>query len=207
MIASRDTWHMDALKELINIGVGRGASVLNTMLQSHIQLEVPSVEIISKEELKDYISNIDNDESISAVNMGFSGKFSGNTQLMFSTTSASHLVSTLSDEDVLNDSIDDIRAGTLTEIGNIVLNGVMGSISNILNLTFDYSVPTYFEGSTDDILGNVSDDSTPVILLARTQFNVRELNVSGTIILHFEIESMNALIEAIRQYGNGYNDH
>jgi chemotaxis protein CheC len=44
---------IDALKELINIGIGRAAGVLNTMLHSHIRLRVPVVEIFSPSALKE----------------------------------------------------------------------------------------------------------------------------------------------------------
>lgn len=42
----------DALKELINIGVGRGASALNMMLNSHIRLQVPFVKVLSPTDWK-----------------------------------------------------------------------------------------------------------------------------------------------------------
>jgi chemotaxis protein CheY-P-specific phosphatase CheC len=44
---------LDALRELINIGIGRAAGVLNEMLSAHIQLYVPDVEILSAEESRE----------------------------------------------------------------------------------------------------------------------------------------------------------
>ncbi len=38
---------LDALKELINIGIGRAAGMLNDMVNSHVSLQVPQVRILS----------------------------------------------------------------------------------------------------------------------------------------------------------------
>ncbi len=50
--------------------------------------------------------------------------------------------------------MDALRAGTFCEVGNIVLNGVMGSISNMLNFDFDYSVPEYLETNSENFMKN-----------------------------------------------------
>ena len=44
---------LEAIKELCNIGVGKGASVLNTMLSCHITLSVPHVKIVSQNDFKE----------------------------------------------------------------------------------------------------------------------------------------------------------
>ena len=44
---------MEALREIINIGVGKSASMLNTMLNSHIILQVPTLKVFNISELND----------------------------------------------------------------------------------------------------------------------------------------------------------
>jgi len=34
---------LDALREVVNIGIGKAASIFNGMLDSHVELEVPSI--------------------------------------------------------------------------------------------------------------------------------------------------------------------
>ncbi len=188
---------LDALKELINIGVGRGASVLNSMLNSHVHLSVPSAKIVSRTELKNEIRTFGGDR-LASVELPFKGTFSGNTKLMFPTESASQLVSAIVGEEIMTTTeMDSVRAGTLCEVGNIVLNGVMGSIANILGLEFIYSVPTYLENTVEDLLPESKVDSIMTFLTARTIFKVKELNIDGNIILFFKVGSFDALIEAI----------
>jgi chemotaxis protein CheC len=190
------TEQIDALRELINIGVGRGAGVLNTMLSSHIGLQVPFVKLLSHEELKSELESIGSDR-LASVNLIFKGLFSGNANLIFPSESALKLVVALTGDRLDAIDLDSIRSGTLSEIGNIVLNSVMGTISNVLKLNLKYSVPSYMEGSVSALFDDLTMNSFPVILLARTRFIVEELNVEGDIVVFFEVGSFDNLLASL----------
>ncbi len=185
----------DALTELVNIGVGHAASTLNELIGHKIRLVIPHIKIISIEEV---INNPDicSNESISAVSMAFRGNFNGNASLLFPLQSASTLVSVLNDEPTGSAQLDELRSGTLAEVGNILLNGVMGSIGNMLEAKLNYSVPSYHECSLPDVLGHQRAEA---VLLARANFYIDELCIEGNILLCFEVESLHALIKAVDQ--------
>ena len=127
-----DVEYIDFLKELLNIGVGKGANILNVMLRSHVQLTVPSVLLIDIEDLEAELGHIIR-EQISVVDLGFHDDLAGAAKLIFPRESAKKLVNmVLEEEDEVE--FDSIKADTLTEIGNVVLNSVTGTISNFLNI-------------------------------------------------------------------------
>ncbi len=192
---------LDVLKELMNIGVGRGAQVLNTMLQSHIQLLVPYIKILSPEDLKNELDEQGN-LRLAAVNLGFKGNLTGNAQLLFPSECASKLVAALTGDGADDMDLDSIRAGTLCEIGNIVINAVMGTISNELKVHLDYSVPSYLEGGIGPLLPKSKTGNKAIILLARTKFDVRELEIEGDMIIFLELGSFDTLLSAINDYAN-----
>ena len=189
---------LDFLTEMINIGIGKGAKVLNTMVRSHIQLRVPSVRILTSSEL---IKELDFhcDEKLSAVNLEFDGNISGYAELIFPSDSASTLVTIFTGEYDENPPMDETRAGALCEIGNVVLNAVMGSISNILKLSFNYTVPHYIEGLVDTLFPHKNVQAIPAILLARTRFNIQEMEIEGDIVLLFKMGSFDILLNAIEK--------
>ncbi len=187
---------IEALRELINIGVGKGASVLNTMLNSHIVLNVPEVKILSNDELINELSVL-GDGKLSAIDLKFTGEFSGTAQLLFPSETALIFVNTLVGESPVGMDFDSIKAGTLCEVGNVVLNGVMGSISNILKLRFNYSVPGYFEEKADALIDARVADTDIGILLAKTSFAIKELDITGNVVLFFEVGALVKLILAI----------
>ena len=194
--------HIDALKEIINIGVGQAAGMLNEMLHARIHLQGPSVKMYSVGELEKQLAQL-GQEPLAAVRLDFKGAFAGSTQLIFPEKSAANLVSILVQEKGAEATgpeapdLDSVRIGTLTEVGNIVLNGVMGSIGNILGERLEYSVPTYMTGDVRHLLARRETDGELSMLLARTRFKIKELEVVGDIVLIFETRAFEALLGAV----------
>lgn len=192
-------FHLDVLRELINTGVGRAAASLNDMLLSHIHLEVPSVSLFRLEDLQGEGDDLTL-ATLSCVQLGFSGSFTGTAALVFPPVSAAKLVSTLTGEDLAGPTLDAVMAGTLNEVGNIVLNGVMGTIGNILQRPFDFSLPNYIEGSLSDLL-RLNEIATGVtILLVRTHFSVEDRQIDGSMFLIFELGTLDALLRTIDDF-------
>jgi len=187
---------IDALKELVNIGVGKAASVLSEMVNYRITLQVPFIKILTPETLKIEMEELGRFH-VSAVRLGFKGPFSGAAALVFPPDSASKLVAVLTGEEPGTSDLDSVRVGTLSEVGNIVINGVMGSIANVLKQPINYSLPNYMEDSIDNLLTSENSDPNSTILLARTRFTIEQLHIEGDIILIFEVGSFDALLSAI----------
>lgn len=187
--------HFDLLQELINIGVGKAASMLNKMVNTHIELQVPQISFFRLGEL------IENNElskisGLSAVVLGFNGPFTGTSALLFPPDSASKLVSIIVGQQDIQADMDSMRIGTLQEVGNIVLNAVMGSIANILKEPLEYSTLDYSEGPLQAILPGY-DLVSDMVLLAHTHFKLEEHSISGDILILFQVGSFDALIKAI----------
>ncbi len=187
---------MDILKELINIGIGRAAAVLNEMTSFHIHLEVPFIKILSHNGVKKAIEELGS-YRIAAVRLGFKGPFSGTAALVFPTDSALKLVAVLTGEEPGTPDLDSVRAGTLSEVGNIVINGVMDSIGNIIKQHINYSIPTYIEDTIDNLLVLNGAEVNPLVLLVRTRFTIQQLQVEGDIILLFEVGSFDSFVANI----------
>ncbi len=190
---------IDALQELVNIGVGQAAGVLNEMIESHICLQIPFVKIVSPVELKNSLEQHLNGERISSVKLGFEGAFSGTAQLVFPTHSAQMLVAMLTGETPGTSELDAVKIGTLSEVGNIVINGVMGSISNVLGQNLEYTFPKHIEGKIDILLTDGSFAEAAIVLLAQTRFTIERLQIEGDIILIFNVGSFDVLLTAIEQ--------
>ncbi len=188
---------LDALKELINIGVGNAAGMLNEMIQFPIKLEIPDVELLSSTELQSELKKRFGIEVLSVVELGFSGSFSGSAQLLFPTESAVNLVSVLTGEDKASLDLDSLKISTLSEVGNMVINGVMGSISNVLDQPLDYAIPYYVEEDIQELLLKEQSLDYGTVLLAPAHFSIEELEIQGDIMLFFDVGSFKLLLNAI----------
>jgi chemotaxis protein CheC len=188
----------DVLKEMINIGVGKGADMLNAILATHIKLEVPFVRVLSQKEFERDIQKNKLD-SLAAVNLAFHGDINGNVELVFPKESAANLVAALTGEDPKSLVLDSIRTGTLSEIGNVVINAVIGSISNLLSFNLTYSAPSYLEGNYEKLSMVIRKGSNSVILQARARFIIDMLAVVGDIVLFLELDSLDKIFTIIER--------
>jgi chemotaxis protein CheC len=183
---------LDIMQELINIGVGRAAGMLNQMVNTHIQLQVPVLRVLTPDNLATLYATRPN-SVFSAVQLSFTGEFTGISALIFPPESAAKLVHVVLGNEALPGHDDSLRTGTLQEVGNIVLNGVMGSIANILREPLRYSPPDYVEADIASIIGR----GNGMILVASTQFSMKDHLIDGEVLIIFSLSSFDSLLAAI----------
>lgn len=191
----------DVLKEMINIGIGKGAEMLNAILDTHIKLDVPFIRILSQKEFQKDIK-VNSVDTLAAVNLSFKGDISGNIELVFPTQSALNLVAALTGEKPQDVSLDSIRTGTLSEIGNIVINAIMGNISNMMSFNLAYSVPSYLEGNYEKLSQAIETGENSIILQARARFIIEALAIIGDIVLFMELDSYDKIFAIIETVEN-----
>lgn len=191
---------IDAIREIVNIGIGRAAGQLQQMTGSHIHLQIPSIKIVPFDEITEAGNTIISGDTLSAVLLDFKGTFSGMSAMVFPPDSAAALVMLLTGEREKSPELDAMRIEALKEVGNIIINAVMGSIANILSEHLTYSIPAYYEGPMVNLAGlkrkGLRDEC---VLLARTNFLIEDLNIEGDILLILEIGSLDALVASINR--------
>lgn len=189
--------HLDFLKEVLTIGVGRSSEILSEMLGTRINLFIPSINQMRLDELIQHFPAYQERE-MSVIDLQFRGKINGESKLIFPLDSARLLGNIILEEDESED-FDSAKIGVLTEIGNIVLNSIMGTISNFLKIPFEYQIPIYQTRFYDKSPGE-SDRSQEIILLANTRFSAEDVSVQGDIALLFSLESLEYLTNLIDSY-------
>jgi chemotaxis protein CheC len=191
-----NAYQLDVFKEIVNTGVGKAAAALNAMLESHIDLAVPSIILFQIDDPKSDLAHLLGTE-MSCVQLDFRGSFGGTAALVFPPKSAVKLVASLTGEDPGTPYLNAVMAGTLNEVGNILINGVIGTIGNILKRSFDFSLPNYLEGRLEELLKLEHPSADLTVLLIRTQFKIQDRQVEGSIFLIFEMGSFEAFFTAL----------
>jgi chemotaxis protein CheC len=178
---------MDTLREMVNAGMERAASSLNLMLNTAIELEIPSVALFKQDDLANSRKQF-NDSSMSSVRIRFGGPVTGDAYLVFSPPSRARLVAALTGQETPLSEMNALMAETLKEVGNVIINGVIGTIGNILKQTVELSIPVYLEGRLSDLLRpETHPASLTILLLVRARFRSPESMIDGTIFLIFEV--------------------
>lgn len=188
---------IDALSEIINIGVGRAACSLSELIGTRIDLQVPVVRPVDLT-IADQAT-----ETGMSIMQSFEGNVSGNALLVFPTDSGKKLAALLGGYGSDTEIPDLEVSGVLAEVGNIVLNGVLGSLANAIGSDFTYTVPDFYVEETVSTLVNKRDDQsceqTNSVLLADTQFNVEADDIRGSVVVAFHLGSFESLLENLSQ--------
>jgi chemotaxis protein CheC len=188
---------LDGIRELVNIGIGKSAGSLNALTGHHVTLHVPDIHISTIHDLKEQIPHPD--PSFSVVSLNYNGAFEGTAVLMFPLKSAENLFFLLNGETERTQENDELWRMTLLEIGNIIINAVMGSITNILGKKLEFQIPQYREDSLDHLLdnGQFADSQSAIVVHAR--FSVEDEGILGEIVLLLADQSIDILAELINQ--------
>ena len=184
----------DAITEVFNIGIGQAASVLNEMVAGHVELKIPRLSLLKKAELKQYLEE-KHEQLFSSVLLGFCGDISGSSSLLFSSDDAVKLVSLLTSEDSL--PLESVTETTLLEVGNIVINSVMGAIANTVGRTLQYSVPEYRRDTAKNLLMKSENHSERLCVVADTSFQIRSRRIEGHMLFLFEVDSFMSILDSV----------
>jgi chemotaxis protein CheC len=139
-----DDLERDALTEIVNIGVSRAAASLRKMVGAQVMLSVPAVEVVSRRGATTLLGERESDTLV-AVRQAFEGAFAGHALLIFPQATSLELVRAVSGGDLSPEELAELETEALAETGNVILNGCLASIANMLKrpllfLYIDFSV-------------------------------------------------------------------
>lgn len=188
-----DELERDALTELVNIGVSRAAASLRKMVNKQVLLSVPSVEVVSPAAAAALIGQRESDELV-AIRQEFAGAFSGQALLIFPEDNSLELVRAILGDEVEAAEVASLKDEALAETGNVILNGCLGTIVNMLNQSLQMSLPKVLYGDGRVLF---SVDATPdvdgLVLFLYINFSVRDRNIRGYIAMIMDLPSLAVL--------------
>jgi chemotaxis protein CheC len=196
----------DALTEVINIGVSRAAKNLSRMVKDQVHLSVPRTEIMTRDRAVEWLSRREN-SSLVAVGQDFRGSFSGQALLIFPQKTSLELVRSILDDTLSLEEIVDLEQEALAEIGNVVLNGCLVVMANMLKESLNMSLPRVMRGSSQVVLlGADEEDPGEMVLFLTIDFAVRARSINGYIALLMDLPSITAIKTLIRRYLRGLEE-
>lgn len=165
----------DAIQELFNISVGEAADSLSKMVEERVLLSVPHLVFVERDKAADYIQE-HSSKRISAIKQMFKGSFSGTAVLFFPEEKSLELVRALLQDDVPLDSLTDLEQDSMVEVGNIILNAILASLTEMLDMDVRCGLPNFLSGNCSNLLNK---------LFFEKQEAVSTLNANDPVIVLF----------------------
>jgi chemotaxis protein CheC len=190
---------LDALTELVNLGVSRAATNLAVMVREEVVLTVPKVALLSR---KDAIRTLAERETrdLVAVHQTFDGAIVGRALLIFPEENSLELVRSVVGADLSNEDIIELEQEALAETGNVILNSCLATIANSLQSNLKMSLPEVLRGESARFFNLPPPPAGgSTVLFIYINFAVRRRDITGYIAMMMDMPS---LVELQRLLGD-----
>jgi chemotaxis protein CheC len=196
---------LDALTELVNLGVSNAASSLRELVREEILLSVPKVVVVTRQGA---IANLGEQDSrpLVAVHQDFDGDLRGRALLIFPEAKSMELVRAIVGNELSLEDIMELEQEALAETGNILLNACLATMANTLQRTLRISLPEVVHGKGTEFFDLTQSPSLgDSVIFVYINFSVRRRDIQGYIAMLLDLPSLailksllGALIERTR---------
>ena len=139
-ISELNSFHLDVLREIGNIGAGNAATALAKLLDKKIGMRVPQIRIMKFSEVSDVLGGAET--PVEGILLQIHGDISGSMMFILDYPSSRLLVNILMGKPVESDlDYDELTCSALKEIGNILAGSYLSALSNMTNLKLMPDVP------------------------------------------------------------------
>jgi chemotaxis protein CheC len=187
---------LDALTELINIGVGRAAASLATMCNEPVTLTVPAVSTVTPSQASDMIGGARIGKLV-AVEEEYVGDVSGRALLIFPETNSLELVRAVTGDTVPAADIAALAPEAILETGNVVLQACLSTLANLLHRHLEIGTPKLVTGPAYELFPRVSKNA---VLFVYINFSLRGRRIRGYIALLMELAALTALKRLVTEF-------
>jgi chemotaxis protein CheC len=191
---------IDALTELLNVGVSKAATSLRDLIGTQVILSVPHLALLSREDAARTMTEREANALV-GVHQSFEGDLQGRALLIFPEANSLELVRAVAGGDLSLEDIIALEHEALAETGNIILNNCLATMANMLKRRVKISLPKIVHGTGSTIfdIGDNLDQGDNALFLY-IDFHIRDRDIRGYITMLMDMPAMIALRELLREF-------
>ncbi len=175
---------LDALTEVVNVGVSRAASGLGRMAGEEVILTVPAISIVTTEQAAEMVGGARAGVLV-AVQERFAGKISGVANLVFPAASSLDLVRAVTRDEGAGPEVVEFAEEALLETGNVVLQTCLSTMANMLQQKLEIGLPSLVRGRAAELFAPVLGS----VLFVYINFHLRGRRIRGYVVLTLDMPS------------------
>jgi chemotaxis protein CheC len=192
-------YEKDALREIGSICAGNAATALSQLLNKKIEIEVPQIFFMPIEDVPKFVGE---DRLVIGLVVRILGDMPSAILLIFSQEDALTLASLMTNKKPSNGGvITDLERSALKEIGVILANAYLGSLSVFVKWGLVPTVPELIEDMAEAIVDYILIELSEIsryALLIKSVFHEATTKVTGHFFLLPNPKGLQIIIEAIK---------
>ncbi|MEM0911763.1 MAG: hypothetical protein AAGJ37_12345 [Pseudomonadota bacterium] len=192
---------VDVLAESLNLGLGHVIEELAEISGSKIELHVPEVNMIPKQDAMRFTDKMKQAKKAIFVIQEFSGEINGEALLFFSEKESLNLLNGLlldGEEKLIEFSTTEEEM--LLDLTNVAVSGVLYVLSNMLDVKLNTELPTCEYGQFKDIQKDTMllENADDMVLFLTISFTVVKRNSKAQLMFFQPNNSMSTLYDRIK---------
>ncbi len=195
----------DALGEAFNMALGEAAASFAELVQEEITLSVPSVDLLARQELAERLAALQLPglaERLTAISQNFHSQdrlLNTEALLLFGEQGSLEIVRRmLGQHDMPLEHITELEQDALGEVGNIIINSCMNTLSGIFGTEMIGSLPDVLQASADNLFDG--HQAGQVVLMVRIGMGLQSHDITGYVLFLMDLPSLDQVIRKVRLY-------
>lgn len=144
---------------------------------------------------------------LSSIN--FEKKLQGEANLIFPANKMRTFINLCIDQMPKDEEVDidftDMDFDIIREVGNIILNSIVGGIGNFLDINLEYTIPEVKIFDKADFKDSLKDKEYLCMLMLYITFIIEDTEIEGAIIIDLTLNSLNELMKKIKKVEDDLN--
>lgn len=196
----------DILKEIFNISAGKAASMLSEITNKRILFNVPDIKILNLEnkniEISEYFTVIP-EGALMVSSINFGNKVTGGANLIFPANKMRRFLNICMGEEIINMEEDmdftDMDFDIIREVGNIILNSIIGEMGNLSNISLQCTLPKVEVFDRRKFTKDIKNKRNFYIFILYITFIISDTKIEGAVTIDFMLNSFNELMKLIKR--------
>ncbi len=188
----------DYVTEVINISIGKAASTMSELINDSIKMSVPRIELLpANEAIESFVSK--EPRKLSGVCQKFNGCLDGEAFLLFPEENSLSIIKMMLGNSVPVNSMAELEQEALCEIGNIIINSVLGSIADLFHERIDSELPLYISSEYNELIYNTNPEDN-IIMMIQVEFILESQSIKGYVSMIVNINSFSEFLKALDKH-------
>jgi chemotaxis protein CheC len=190
----------DALQELANIGAAHSATTLSQMLDTHIGMSVPEINIVDISDVGDFLS----DELTTMIVFELQGDIphGGFLVLHFPRDSAIRTAHIMQGDGEGPPTFSEMDQSAILEMGNIMVSSFLSASSDLLGFMLLPSPPVLIvdmaHAAITSLIAQMTVEVDDVILF-RVKLTSDEHRIAGNILIFLEVNTLQTIAKRLEE--------
>ncbi len=194
-----DAVQLDILQEVSNIGSGNAATSLSNMLNTDVQIEVPTVSLINYEHVSQYLGG--KDQQVIGLALGLEGDIEGVMLHVVQPQFASRIVNTFYPKEINTIAdISEMDLSAVKETGNITTAAYVNALATMTNLFINITPPVSYMDTVENVLQKASDRFDAIgsqVIYIDENLYLGDTEIKSSMILILELDSLTTLFNKL----------